>query len=46
MELLDFRCELLEYYTFDNLNIRFEPGDLSIFEDNMDTNNIIIKVIN
>ncbi len=46
MELLDFRFALTEYYTFDNLNIRFEPGDLTMFEDNMNTNNIIVKVIN
>jgi hypothetical protein len=46
IELLDFRFALMEHYTFDNLNIRFEPDDLRIFEDNMDTINITIKVIN
>jgi hypothetical protein len=46
MQLIDFKLDLLEYYISDNLNIRFEPGDLTIFENNMDTNNILIKVIN
>ena len=45
-ELLDFRLQLMENYSFDNINIRFEPEDLKIFEDNMNTSNVIIKTIN
>ncbi len=47
MELLDFRLQLLDYYDmYHDTSIYFEPGDLKIFEDNMNTSNIIIKVIN
>jgi hypothetical protein len=49
MELLNFNISLMNYYNSDDYNIRFEPGDLNIFKENMSNDvgdNIYVKVIN
>ena len=46
-EMLDFRFSLMDIYRLNEFSdIRFEPEDLLVFKQNMDTHNIIIKTIN